>query len=51
MVGNLIECLKDYKVRMEFKGLDFDGDRPVQYKEVRKEMAKMYEENPEFFGP
>eukprot|EP00795_Rhopilema_esculentum_P001417 gene1417-15836_t len=43
MVGNLIECLREYNVKMEFEGLDFDGDRPMQYKEVRKEMAKVYQ--------
>ena len=51
MVGDLIQCLKGYKAKMEFQGLDFDGDRPVQYKEVRKEMAKIYDEQQEFFGP
>ena len=51
MVGDLIRCLKGYKVRMEFQGLDFDGDRPVQYKETRKEIAKIYDEQPELFGP
>ena len=37
---------------MEYKGLDFDGDKQVQYKELRLLMAKLYEEtNASFFGP
>ena len=44
MVGDLIVCPQAYKGKMEFQGLDFDGDRAAQYKELRKEMAKMHEE-------
>ena len=29
---------------MDFQGLDFNGDRPSQIREVRKEMAKLYDE-------
>ena len=50
-VGNLLECLKSFKVKMEYQGLDFDGDRTTQYKKVRKEMAKMYEQDTFLFGP
>ena len=42
MMEKLIMCIKGYKARMEFQGLDFDGDRSAQYREVRKEMASIY---------
>ena len=41
MIGNLVTCLMAYKARMEYQALDFDGDRPAQYKELRKELAKL----------
>ena len=34
---------------MEFKGKDFDGDRPAQYAVLREEMAKMF--GVEMYGP
>ena len=34
MIGNLITCLIAYKARMEYQALDFDGERPAQYKEL-----------------
>ena len=49
MVSDLLICLKGYKTKMEFQGLDFDGDRPAQYQHVRKEMAKIYDNG--CFGP
>ena len=52
MIGNLVTCLMAYKARMEYQALDFDGDRPAQYKELRKELAKLYEiEDVSLFGP
>ena len=42
MIEKLIICIKAYKSRMEFQGLDFDGDRSAQYREIRKEMASIY---------
>ncbi len=50
MVHNLLTCLAAYKAKMEFEGLDLDGDRPSQYREVRKEMSKIYAEDGTF-GP
>ena len=46
MIGDLLTCLKAFKAKMEFQGLDFDGDRTVQYKEIRKEMSRIYDEGP-----
>ena len=40
MVTNLITCLESVKTKMEYKNVDFDGDRPVQY--TREDMAKLY---------
>ena len=48
MVSQIIECLTAYKSRMEHQNKDFDAGRPVQYKEMRKEMAKVYDD---VFGP
>ena len=33
---------------MEYQNKDFDADRPVQYNEIRREMAKLYDD---VFGP
>lgn len=43
--------LHDYKVLCEFRGIDFDADKTVQYEWLRKEMAKRHEENQSYFGP
>ncbi|CAB4002587.1 Hypothetical predicted protein [Paramuricea clavata] len=56
MVENLIKCLQAYKSEMEYKNVDFDGDRPAQYTWVRQEMAKLYplwlyDEDTSIFGP
>ena len=41
-----------YKARREYQALDFDGDMPAQYKELRKELAKLYEiKDVSLFGP
>ena len=31
MVDTQITCLHNYKSQMEYKNVDFDGDRPMQY--------------------
>ena len=37
---------------MEYRSLDFDADKPAQYKYLRIEMAKLYaEQEEELFGP
>ena len=52
MIQNLINCLTAYKAKMEYQAIDFDGDRAAQYKELRTEMAKLYEiEDVTLFGP
>ena len=33
---------------MEYQNKGFDADRPVQYKEIRRQMAKLYDD---VFGP
>ena len=42
MIENLMNCLSSYKGLMEYKSLDFDADKPAQYKHLRREMAKLY---------
>ena len=52
MIENLIDCLSSYKSIMEYRSLDFDADKPAQYKHLRKEMAKLYaDEDESLFGP
>ena len=49
MVADVLKCLKAYKVQKEIQGLDFDGDRKSHIRELRKEMAKLYDEE-KIFG-
>ena len=52
MIDNLINCLLSYKSSMEYRSLDFDADKPAQYKFLRIEMAKLYtDEDESLFGP
>ena len=44
MVHELLSLLKTYKTKMEYQGIDFDGDRPSQYKELKEGMAKIYKQ-------
>ena len=36
---------------MEYRSLDFDADKKIQYQELRVEMAKLYEDDVSLFGP
>ena len=38
MIQSIIDILKGYKVVCEFNNIDFDADKSVQYKHVRKEL-------------
>ena len=51
MIENLVTFLQQYKTQMEYKNIDFDGDRPAQYSWLREEMSKLYHENTSLFGP
>jgi hypothetical protein len=51
MISNLITCLLEYKVACEYKNIDFDADKPCQYNNMREEMAKIYQDDEELFGP
>ena len=42
LVEKLIKSLSDLKTRMEFMNKDFNGDKPRQYEEIRKEMERIY---------
>jgi len=50
-IENLILCLANFKLQMEFKNIDFNADKVKQYEAVREAMARIYEEEPTFFGP
>eukprot|EP00794_Sanderia_malayensis_P005023 gene5023-5681_t len=41
MMEQLITCLHQYKTAMSYKNLDFDADKPIQYKELRLKMASL----------
>ena len=36
---------------MSYKGIEIDGDKPMQYKEIRVAMARIYNEDIAMFGP
>ena len=51
MVQHLINSFLEYKRLMTYKNLDFDADKPMQYKELRIKMASIYENQDEsLFG-
>ena len=51
MIERLIGCLHQYKTAMAYKNLDFDADKPIQYKELRLKMAALFEdEDVSLFG-
>ena len=50
-IENLIRCLGNFKAQMEYKNIDFNADKVKQYEAVREAMARIYEEEPTFFGP
>ena len=35
MIGDLLTCLKALKTKMEFQGVDFEGNRTAQYREIK----------------
>ena len=52
LIDNLIKSLSDFKTRMEFMNKDFNADKPRQYEEIRKEMARIYSSvDIKIFGP
>ena len=50
MHTSLIEALKDYKFSCEYNNIDFDADKTLQYKTLRKEMAKRFNTKDSPFG-
>ena len=52
LIENLIKSLSDYKTRMEFMNKDFNADKPRQYEETRREMARIHSDiDIKMFGP
>ena len=52
MIEHLMKSLKSFKTIMNYRGLDFDGDKRLLYSHVRKDMATIYEpEDVTLFGP
>ena len=51
LVEDLLKCLGQYQTTIEFKGKDFNADKPRQYEEVRGLMVKMNESYTTLFGP
>ena len=50
-IDNLISCLLNYKVKCEFDNIDFDADKPTQYTKIRDDMAGIYRDEEDLFGP
>lgn len=48
---DLIQCLANYKSGMEYKNVDFSADKVKQYEAVRQAMARIYVDQPSYFGP
>ena len=44
MIESLLNSLIEYKICMSYRNLDFDADKPLQYKELRYKMALKYED-------
>lgn len=51
LVEDLLKCIGQYKTTMEFKGKDFNADKPRLYEEVRGLMVKINDSYTTFFGP
>lgn len=50
MISQLIDCLLEYKSKMEYRSLALD--KQIQYQELRVGMAKIYvDDNASPFGP
>ena len=50
-IENLIQCLANFKAKMGYNNSDFNADKVKQYEAVREVMARIYEDEPTFFGP
>ena len=51
LVEDLLKCLGQYQTTIEFKGKNFNAEKPRQYEEVRGLMVKMNESYTTLFGP
>ena len=40
MIEDLLKCLNSYKIGMDYKGKDFDGDRVQQYGKKKKKYGQ-----------
>ena len=50
-IENLIKCLLEYKTCMTFRNCDWNADKVKLYENVRKSLAKIYEDESDQFGP
>ena len=50
-IENLIRCLANFKAKMKYNNSDFNADKVKQYEAVWEAMARIYEDEPTFFGP
>ena len=52
MIDDLIKSLQSFKIIMNYRGLDFNGDKSLLYSHARKDMATVYEpEDVTLYGP
>ena len=50
-IENRILCLANFKAKMEYNNSDFNADKVKQYEAAGEAMARIYEDEPTFFGP
>ena len=48
---NLIKCLSAYKTKCAYEGKYCNADKPKLYDCIREKMARIYEDEPTYFGP
>ncbi len=50
-VEHLVKCLKEYKVEMDYKNVDFKADVVALYTRIRTEMTQHFCDDEQLFGP
>ena len=51
MVEQLVKCLKDHKVEMDYNDVDFNADVVALYTRIQKDMARHFGDDEQLFGP
>ena len=51
MVEQLLKCLKNYKVEMGYKNVNFNADVVALYTRIREDIARHFDDDEQLFGP